>query len=262
MVANDEHDRRITETYVLPFYMQLPRNASELVPSVAAVGRHAPVEDIVELLGSPWRERQVGAWLSVVRDEPEILPAVFESLRTSLGDLTAPELAAAAVLLGGEEAVPALMDYQAAEVERNFGFSSEVSAAIEFLGRTSLRGPASDSAKASFKNHLDVAKQIRRVDTTVKATATALITRLPAFEDRPPCAFGVQTMSFLLVPQGAETGIGCVITPKPGSDIIPSERGIEVGLEFWAADARERLPRGAEFALKYGRFLGSGQMTS
>jgi hypothetical protein len=262
VATDDEHDRRITETYVLPFYMQLPRNRTELVPSVAAVGRSAPLGDIIEMLSSHWRPRQMGAWFSLVRDEPEILPAVLESLRSSLGSLTAPELATTAVLIGGEHAVPALLDYQTAETERNYGITGAVSAALEFVGAASLRGPASDSDKVRFAEYLDVADDIRRADTTVKATATAVITRLPAFENRPPFALGRQTMSFLLVPQGSETGIGCVITPMPGSEVMPSERGIEVGLEFWAADARERLPRGAEFAVKYGRFLGSGQMTS
>jgi hypothetical protein len=262
VAVEDEHDRRMREIYVLPFYMQLPRNSAELGPSVAAVGRRAPLEDIIELLDSPWGERQVGAWFSIVRDEPEILPAVLESLRTSLGSLTTPELAMAAVLLGGEHAVPALLDYQAAETERKYGVSGGVSSALEFVGAGSLRGSASDLDRAHFKRHLDVANEIRRADTTVKATATALITRLPAFKNRPPYALGTRTMSFLLVPQGAETGIGCVITPKPGSEVIPAGRGIEVDLEFWAADARARLPRGAEFALKYGRNLGTGHMTS
>ncbi|MCU1420927.1 MAG: hypothetical protein JWN36_578 [Microbacteriaceae bacterium] len=160
-----EHDKRMRETYVLPFYQQLPRNSAELIPSIAAVGRNAPLGDILELLGSGWRPRQVGAWLSLVRDEPEILPAVLESLRTSLGSLTAPELAVAAVLLGGERAVSALLAYQTAEDERNYGTVGAVSAALEYVGAVSRRGPATESDRAQFAEYLEVAEQIRAADT-------------------------------------------------------------------------------------------------
>jgi len=242
--------------------MRLPRESAELVPSVAAVGRGAPFQDIVEMLRSPWRTRQVAAWFSVVRDEPEILPAVLGSLRTSFGSLTAPALAAAAVLLGGERAIPALLDYQAAETERNFAVSGAVSAALEYVGATSPRGAASDSARSEFRRHLDVANEIRNADTTVKAAARAVITRLPAPKDRPSFTLAAQTMSFLLLPNGGEHGVGCIITPVPDSPVVPSEDGIPVALDFWSTEALDQLPPGTAVTLKYGRYLGTGYITS
>jgi hypothetical protein len=157
----DAHERWMIDTYVLPFYMKLPRQAAELVPTVAAVGRAAPVEDILELLGSHWRPRQMGAWFAVVRDEPDIVPALLESMRTSLGNLTAPELAVASILHGGELAIPAFLDYQEAELARNWGYCSAVTAAIEAVGGTSPRGQATQSDRDYLARYMDVALALR-----------------------------------------------------------------------------------------------------
>jgi hypothetical protein len=161
MNANHPHEKWMIDTYVSPFYMKLPRQAEGLIPSLAAVGREAPLSDILELLDSHWRNRKMGAWFAVVRQEPEVLPAVLDSMRTSLGDLTAPELAVASILLGGESAIPALLDYQVAEVERDFGYCGAVTAAIESIGGRSLRGPATEDNRAFFGLYMDVALAIR-----------------------------------------------------------------------------------------------------
>jgi hypothetical protein len=255
-------ERRLRESYVLPFYMQLPTHSAELVPSVAATGREAPLADILELLGSDWRPRQVGAWFAIVRDEPEVLPAVLESLRTSRGSLTAPELAVAAIVLCGEEAIPALLDYQTAETERNFGRCGEISAARELLGARSPLGPASDEERARFARYLRVATDLQSADTTVKWSTRATITQLPAFQDHPPYGLGTRTTSFLVVVPGAEIGVGCIITPAVGSPAVPGDLGIEVTIEFWDASVIETLEPGTEFSLKCGQLLGAGRVTA
>jgi hypothetical protein len=161
MEPDDSRESWMRDTYVLPYYLELPRNADGLISSLATLGRKAPLADILELLGSHWRFRRMGAWFAVVRTEPEVATAVLASLRTSLGDLTAPELAVAAVLLSGESALPAMLDYQAAELERDFGYCGAVTAAIEAIGGRSLRGPATDDERAYLERYMNFALALR-----------------------------------------------------------------------------------------------------
>jgi hypothetical protein len=60
----------------------------------------------------------------------------LEALQASLGRLTAPPLAAAAVLLSGPSAIPALNAYMRADLESRWGSVDFVAAALHRLGAT------------------------------------------------------------------------------------------------------------------------------
>ena len=99
----------VVERYVQPFYLKMMRtNAVEygaaLAPDIADVGRAAGPEDVIQLLRGYWRERVMGAWLSILHREPAVTAAVLQALVTSQGSLDSPPLATAAVVLAGSAA--------------------------------------------------------------------------------------------------------------------------------------------------------------
>ena len=84
--GESEKEQRLREIYGLPFYMKV--HEPGMAAPLAALGRAAPAQDILDLLASSWRPRKVGAWLALVRNEDAVRDAVVESLKTSLGLLT------------------------------------------------------------------------------------------------------------------------------------------------------------------------------
>ena len=102
---------------VKPFYLKMMRlnaiqNGVALAPSIAAAGRHATVDDVVALLGDPWRATVMGAWLATLHDdEPAVADAVGAALGRSHGSLDAPPLVVAELVIAGEQAEPALAHY-------------------------------------------------------------------------------------------------------------------------------------------------------
>nr|WP_255633153.1 DUF6000 family protein [Demequina sp. TTPB684] len=91
-------------------------------------------EDVEVLLGSHWRARVMGAWLSAGRTSASINGALLRSLETSQGLLTSTPLAAVAVVNSGEAAVPALEAYLDAHVQHNWGRPGVIVAALEYVG--------------------------------------------------------------------------------------------------------------------------------
>jgi len=107
------------------------------------------------MLGTYWRPRKVGAWFTMVHPEPELDHALLQSLRTSLGYLTAPELGFAAARRLGADALPALHEYQSIALERKFGGLSFITALIESLGDSSPLEPSTDRDRESLANRGD-----------------------------------------------------------------------------------------------------------
>jgi hypothetical protein len=75
----------LAEHFVLPWYMKMMRlNAcdygGDLVPEIAQVAVEADDDIVVRLLRLGWRERVMGAWLSVTRDSEKITNEVLRQL--------------------------------------------------------------------------------------------------------------------------------------------------------------------------------------
>ncbi len=108
---------------------------------IAERAREATTDEVIWMLSTHWRPRLVGAWFSLVRSEEEIAPALLESLRTSLGYLTAPQLGFVAVRKLGADALPALHHYQKRAHSENLGGLSTITGLIEMAGGTSEIAP-------------------------------------------------------------------------------------------------------------------------
>jgi hypothetical protein len=125
---------------VAPFYLNM-MNRNVLQHRVAykklVAASHSTTDlEVISLLGSHWRPRVMGAWLSAGRRSSGVCIAMLGSLVTSLGSLTAPPLATMAILLAGNTAIPALETYLRSDVSHNWGSAGFVAAAIERAGGT------------------------------------------------------------------------------------------------------------------------------
>ena len=156
--------------FVQPFYLKMMRlNAIQygigLTAEIATVSRSASAWDIVYLLRSAWRERVMGAWLALRKDDPLVVAAVLHALGTSQGSLDAPPLATAAVVLAGAEALPELERYYAADQAHQWGAAGIATAAIDYLrqlrGVDSLIPSAGEDDVATFAQLIAVAEALR-----------------------------------------------------------------------------------------------------
>ena len=80
-----------------------------------------------------WRERVMGAWLSVTRDSEIVANEVLRQLEGSHGSLDAPPLAAAGVTLTGPGSLASLAKYYEADVASDWGSAVVILEAAQFL---------------------------------------------------------------------------------------------------------------------------------
>lgn len=161
------------DRYVQPFYLKMmgnwaTKNGAELVGPIAMAARLATAGEVVSLLEGPWRPRVMGAWLSVRQTDPAVNRALLLSLRTSLGWLTLPPLATAAVAVMGLEAVDALKQYIADNLNFEPDSAGFASAALEHLQCHDGAGPLPNNTSRYRKDlqaMLGVAELLRTAKT-------------------------------------------------------------------------------------------------
>ena len=157
------------ERYVKPYYRAMMRGNAlrhpEVVSAVAGVARDVASDEVVGLLRGEWRPRVMGAWLAAAQTSGDVTAAVLRALETSWGTLDSPPLAAAAVLLAGPAALPALETYAAREAEHRFGGADLVAAAAGYLaaryGVESVLPVPEPGERALFAALLAIAGKIR-----------------------------------------------------------------------------------------------------
>jgi hypothetical protein len=128
----------LAEHFVRPWYLKMMRlnaceHGAQLAPEIARVAVEADDDTIVRLLRSGWRERVMGAWMSVTRDSEKIANEVLHQLEGSHGSLDAPPLAAAAVTLAGPAAIGSLAKYHRADVAEEWGAAQVIQEAARYL---------------------------------------------------------------------------------------------------------------------------------
>jgi hypothetical protein len=158
----------VESTYVRPFYLKMMglnavRLTEELWASVIAAGRTITAGEVSTLLGTGmWRPVVMGAWFSLTVPAEQILDDLVLAMSRSQGSLTAPPLAAAATLVAGTRAVPAMITFIEAMVAstRPDGSQDIVAAAVEHLGMQPPVAP-SDRGRHAFHDILGVARRLR-----------------------------------------------------------------------------------------------------
>ena len=146
---------KVIEDFVKPIYLSVQMKGPldpDQARTVSQLARQASVEEVLWMLGTHWRPRRVGAWFTPAHPESELDQALLQSLRTSLGYLTAPDLGFAAARRLGTDALPALHEYQSIALRQNFGGLSVITAVIESLGGTSPISPSTDRDRESLWN--------------------------------------------------------------------------------------------------------------
>ena len=156
-------------TFVKPFYLKMMGlNAlgvgEDLWAQLVEIGRAATAPDVGWMLRTGhWRPVVMGAWFSLAVPSEAIVDDLLSAMRESKGSLTAPPLAAAATLVAGRAAVPAMTDYIDFIMEpvRRDGSESVVAAAVHHLGEET--GIAvSDHARQSFHDLHGVALRLHQ----------------------------------------------------------------------------------------------------
>jgi hypothetical protein len=154
----DVEDRCVT-----PFYLEMMSlnalNGPVPVAALRAAGQSTTDEEVAELLAGPWRPRVMGAWLAAGR-MPRMKAAVFRSLETAAGSLTAPPLATVALYGAGPEAVPALRAYLRSDLEQQWGSASFVAAILERLNEAPADVSVSDQDRRDAEGMLAVAHRL------------------------------------------------------------------------------------------------------
>jgi hypothetical protein len=154
-------DELVAHKYVLPFYDDMPLGITSRASELLRVALDAPLDEILYLLEShEWRSRQIGAWLAIGRDETEVVEAVYASLLTAAGTLTAPELAAAALALGGAQSVPTLRQCLARIPVNETDLKSLIERAIEVGTALPAALTSTDGRRSGFDGYWAVASAI------------------------------------------------------------------------------------------------------
>jgi hypothetical protein len=154
-VSDPEFSEKVIADFVKPIYLSVHMNRPlDHVQAllVSELARAASADEILWMLGTRWRPRRVGAWFTLVHSETTLGPALLESLRTSRGYLTAPDLGFAAARRLGEEALPALHEYQSTALRDGLGGLSMITALIESLGGSSDLAPSTDEDHEALAN--------------------------------------------------------------------------------------------------------------
>lgn len=149
-----------------PFYLDLMRlNAIEygdrLAPSIVRRARSLSPLDVIELIPFGWRERVMAAWFGVTFDDADVTKAVLDGLALSQGDLDAPPLAVASVVLAGDAALPALEEYLSRDGVAEWGAGGFVAAAIESLPGGSSSSVVAEADRAAFGTLEALARRLR-----------------------------------------------------------------------------------------------------
>jgi Family of unknown function (DUF6000) len=148
---------------VAPFYLKMMRlNALSYDVPVTALqeaARQTTDEKVAQLLTGPWRPRVMGAWLAVGRAE-RLITAVFGSLETAGGSLTAPPLATVAFYGAGSKAAPSLKAYLLNDIEHGWGSASYVAAILERLDAAPQGVAVSDQDRQAVQEMLAVAHRL------------------------------------------------------------------------------------------------------
>jgi hypothetical protein len=162
--------RPLIDKYVQPFYLKMMRynattNGERLAPEIAPIAAAASADDLLALLGAFWRERVMGAWLSVASTDRRVHAAVIRALTNSQGSLDSPPLAVAAILAIGPGALDALQAYHDADVANNWGAADTARAAVQHLRlsadvRSSLPVPE-ERTREAFDRLMHVGNLIR-----------------------------------------------------------------------------------------------------
>lgn len=157
----------IESRFVKPFYLKMMglnalRLTDELRGSLIATGRVVAATDVKWMLqAGNWRPVAMGAWFSLAVPAESVMDDLLTAMSKSKGSLTAPPLAAAATLVAGTAAVPAMVDYInfIATPARRDGSEAVVAAAVEYLGSDpTIALP--DSARHTFRDIYDVATRL------------------------------------------------------------------------------------------------------
>jgi hypothetical protein len=161
VISERSHDR-----LVQPFYLKMMRendrqNGAKLLPALVKVGRTTTPQDIVALLGDGWRAKVMGGWFAVMHDDNDVMFAVLEAVRSSLGSLDSPPLATAAVVLAGAQALPALQGYAARDAANGWGACGFAAAAIQHLGGSCAACPPTEQDSTAFIELLALAVRLR-----------------------------------------------------------------------------------------------------
>ena len=91
-----------------------------------------------------------------------VIEALLPSLETSLGTLTAPALATAAVLLAEDRALPSLRIYATQDALRQYGAGGFIAAAIEHLGADWEQVQPAERDRDDLVKMLGVGRQLLR----------------------------------------------------------------------------------------------------
>lgn len=150
-----------------PFYLKMMRtnaleHGSGLLPAIAEQGAELDAVDVIELLRDPWRSTVMGAWFALTHDDPRVNAAVLQALESSYGSLTSPPLAVAAVVLSGRDALPALVQYAAADDANEWGAGGFIAAAAEHVGGSVACDP-SDLDRQHFDALHQLAQRLREL---------------------------------------------------------------------------------------------------
>lgn len=132
-----------------------------LLSAFVDLGSQTTVDEVVALLGRPWRETAMGAWYSLFHDPEDVGSALRLALRASQGRLTSPALSVAAVVMVGPAAIPSLRDYISSDLAHQWGASGFAAAAVEHLGAYAENCEPNEVDRAEFSELLTAALAIR-----------------------------------------------------------------------------------------------------
>jgi hypothetical protein len=157
----------IESTFVKPFYLKMMGLnalgvADDLWSDLVAAGRTVTVREVSWMLRTGhWRPVVMGAWFSVTVAAELVHDDLTVAMSRSQGSLTAPPLVAAATLVAGTAAVPAMTTYIEFMTTSAFGDGSEdvVAAAVEHLGAQAAI-PPTDEGRRAFLGVYDVAVRL------------------------------------------------------------------------------------------------------
>lgn len=120
---------------------------------------------VVRLMRLGWRERVMGAWMSVTRSSDKVTAEVLRQLEGSHGSLDAPPLATAAVVLAGGDSMSSLARYYEADVAADWGAANFIQQGAlyikETFGVSSSIPPTRDSKHSDFDSMIAVAESIQ-----------------------------------------------------------------------------------------------------
>jgi hypothetical protein len=158
----------IETNLVKPFYLTMMglnalRATGDLRTGLLAAARMVTVDEVSWMLRTGhWRPVVMGAWFSPAVPAEPVRGDLLAAMARSQGSLTAPPLAAAATVVAGASAVPAMISYLEfiTASGRPDGSEDVVAAAVEHLGAESPVIPT-DEGRRSFRGLHDVAMSLR-----------------------------------------------------------------------------------------------------